>query len=140
MLIVLDTNVLVSGLLRPFGTPARVLDQVISNTVQVAFDDRILDEYIEVLSRPKFGFSGMQIKALVDHIRLNGQHVVAAPLPPESFPDPGDIPFAEVAVSAPVQVLVTGNLDHFELLERYGVSVLSPREFIESLGRLLSKD
>lgn len=138
MLIVLDTNVLVSGLLSPFGPPARVLDQVLSNTVQVAFDDRVLDEYAEVLSRPIFHFDPGDLSALIDHIRLNGRHVSPAPLEADDWPDPGDIPFAEVAVASSVNILVTGNVKHFAALEE--VPVLSPSEFMDSLQGLLGRD
>ena len=140
MVIVLDTNVLVSGLLNPFGPPGRVLDQVLMNTVRVAFDDRILDEYSEVLARPKFGFSRPNTQALTDHLRLNGKQVVSAPIRASNLPDAGDIPFAEVAISASVDALVTGNLGHFDLLDKEGVPVLSPSEFLESLGRLLQQE
>lgn len=139
MLIVLDTNVLVSGLLSPFGLPARVLDQVLSNTVQVAYDDRILDEYAAVLVRPAFHFDPASVRALIDHIRLNGRHVSPAPLNYHDWPDPRDVPFAEVAVSSSAVVLVTGNAKHFAPLRRYEVPVLSPREFMESLQRLLGR-
>lgn len=135
MLIVLDTNVLVSGLLSPFGPPARVLDQVLSNTVQVAYDDRILDEYAEVLSRPVFHFEPGDSSALIEHIRLNGLHVSPAPLAPHDWPDQGDVPFAEVAVGASSNALVTGNVRHFKLLRK--VPVLTPRELIETLQGLL---
>ena len=135
MLIVLDTNVLVSGLLSPFGPPARVLDQVLSNIVQVAFDDRILDEYAEVLSRPVFHFDPGDVSALIEHIRLNGLHVSPAPLKSFDWPDLGDLPFAEVAVGASSDALVTGNVRHFKLLRL--VPVLTPRELIEILQGLL---
>jgi len=137
VLIILDTNVLVSGLLNPFGSPARVVDQVTTNVVQVAYDDRILAEYIDVLSRPSFGFSEKNVRDLIAHIKSSGIHIVAKPLGFKDNPDPGDLPFAEVAVEARVDVIVTGNLSHFQYLERHGVSVLSPPEFMESVGRLL---
>ncbi len=138
MLIVLDTNVLVSGLLSPFGPPARVLDQVLSNTVQVAFDDRILDEYEEVLSRPAFHFDPGDVSALIDYIRLNGRHVSPAPLGSHDWPDQGDIPFAEVAVSSSSDALVTGNVRHFKPLRE--VPVVSPRELIVILQGLLGRN
>lgn len=139
MLIVLDTNVLVSGLISPFGAPARVLDQIVLGTIQVVFDDRIMDEYREVLSRPVFGFSPANIRALLDHIELNGIHVIPEPLPDDEAPDPGDLPFAEVAVDARADCLVTGNLKHFEFLERRNIPVLAPSEFMEGLGRMLDE-
>ena len=108
--------------------------------VRVAFDDRILDEYLEVLARPKFHYSSKGTQALIDHIRLNGQQVTGTPIPEASLPDAGDRPFAEVALSGPADALVTGDLGHFSLLQGHGVPVLTPAEFIESLGRLLQQD
>jgi len=80
LLIILDTNVLVSGLINPFGSPARVVDQVTLNIVRVAYDDRIIAEYMEVLSRPAFGFSEKNVRDLMEHIKLSGIHIVAKPL------------------------------------------------------------
>jgi len=139
VLIVLDTNVLVSALLSPFGTPARVLDQVLSNVVQLAFDDRILAEYGEVLKRPRFGFPASDIQALLNHIQLNGSQIAAAPAGFRKFPDPGDLPFAEVALSAPAEALVTGNVSHFRALEGRGIPVLTPSEFMDGLEQLIRR-
>jgi len=139
VLIVLDTNVLVSALLSPFGTPARVLDQVLSNVVQLAFDDRILAEYSEVLKRPRFGFPASGTQALLNHIQLNGSQIAAAPAGFRKFPDPGDLPFAEVALSAPAEVLVTGNVSHFRALEGRGIPVLTPSEFMDGLEQLVRR-
>jgi putative PIN family toxin of toxin-antitoxin system len=139
LLIVLDTNVLVSGLISPFGAPARVLDQIVLGTIQVAFDDRIMDEYREVLSRPVFGFSSANVSALLNHIVLSGIHVVPEPLTGDEAPDPGDMPFAEVAVDARADCLVTGNLKHFEFLEDRNIPALTPSEFMEGLGRMLDE-
>jgi putative PIN family toxin of toxin-antitoxin system len=140
VLIVLDTNVLVAGLINPFGSPARVLDQVVSGTVRVAFDDRILDESIQVLKRPAFGFSAANISALIDHIKLNGIHVVPEPLGANGILDQGDLPFAEVAVHARVDALVTGNLKHFQFLENQSIPVLAPSQFMDAMGRILSDE
>jgi putative PIN family toxin of toxin-antitoxin system len=52
--IVLDTNVLISAALQPRGLPARVLEMVAYGAVELCASSEILDEYREVLSRPKF--------------------------------------------------------------------------------------
>ena len=51
---VLDTDVVVSGLLSPYGPPGRLLDMVVSRQLRVTLDDRIEDEYRHVLARPRF--------------------------------------------------------------------------------------
>ena len=110
MIIVLDTNVLVSALLTPHGPPGRVLDLVLTGELTVAFDDRILDEYHAVLRRPKFGFADHDILEIVDYLAHVGLAVVATPLT-VLLPDGDDLPFLEVA-SAASAILVTGNARH----------------------------
>ncbi|MCJ7676554.1 MAG: putative toxin-antitoxin system toxin component, PIN family, partial [Anaerolineales bacterium] len=79
MLVVIDTNVLVSGLINPDGPPARVVDLLLANVIQAAFDDRVLAEYDEVLTRKPFSFNRKHVQSLLDHIRLNGTQVSAPP-------------------------------------------------------------
>jgi putative PIN family toxin of toxin-antitoxin system len=129
--LVLDTNVLVSGLLSPHGPPGRILALVLSGKLAAAYDVRILSEYLEVLSRPEFGFSQSDIEAVLTSIQVDGRPVTGRPLPAQ-LPDSSDEPFLEVAVAAGVS-LVTGNLRHFPSRLRAGVRVVSPREFLELL-------
>jgi len=51
--VVLDTNVLVSSLLSQKSWPAKILNLILDDHIQVAYDDRILGEYEEVLARPE---------------------------------------------------------------------------------------
>ena len=53
MKIVLDTNVLVSGILSPNGPPAAVLRALLTERVTLCFDERIVSEYRDVLTRTK---------------------------------------------------------------------------------------
>lgn len=131
MKIVLDTNVLVSALLRPGSLPARILDLVLAGQVTLALDDRIFAEYQSVLIRPEFSFPPDQIRALLEFVWRAGELVDATSLPIH-LPDPDDVMFIEVAVSAVADALVTGNLKHFPASQRRGVRVLSPREWLET--------
>lgn len=54
MKIVLDTNVLVSGLINANGFPGRIIDLVRNNILQLIIDSRIMEEYSDVLNRDKF--------------------------------------------------------------------------------------
>jgi uncharacterized protein len=128
--IVLDTNVLVSGLLSPFGPPGEIVRLVSAGEVELCVDARILCEYSEVLSRPRFGFDPDSVGALMDYIGFSGH--VAASLPLElRLPDPDDEPFLEVALACGSECIVTGNLVHFPADACLGVEVLSPAQFIE---------
>jgi putative PIN family toxin of toxin-antitoxin system len=130
MKIVLDTNVLVSGLLQPFGPSGQIVRLVASGELVLCHDPRILAEYREVLFREKFRFDPERVEALLDQIRAGGIPVMARPLGVR-LPDPDDEPFLEIALAGGAQCLVTGNSKHFPIEGRQGAQVLSPREFIE---------
>jgi len=56
MRIVLDTNVLVAGLLSPSGPPAWIVEAVLAGELDLALDAAIRQEYEDVLRRPEFRF------------------------------------------------------------------------------------
>ena len=104
MIVVLDTNVLISGLLKPFSTSAAILRLAISGLIRPAYDFRILTEYREVLNRPVFGFDRGSVEEFLRQFEDEG---LAVSPPPLSFrlPDPWDEPFLEVAFGSAAAVL-----------------------------------
>ena len=133
MRIVLDTNVLVSALLRDASVPAQVVDLWFAGDVDLVVDSRIVAEYREVLRRPEFSFDAHDVDALLAMVD-RAERVVAAPLP-VTLPDPSDAPFLEVAAAAAVDALVTGKVRHFRIREgRIDIPVLTPRAFLNLLG------
>ena len=134
MRIVVDTNVLVSGLLSPFGAPGVVVAQIVSGSVSLCYDGRILAEYTDILRRETFLFSKMSIAALLGAIQANGELTSAAPTPVR-LPDPTDESFLEVAVASVADYLVTGNVRHFPDSARQGVRIVSPRRFVDACLR-----
>ena len=131
ILIVLDTNVLVSSLLNPNGSPGKILDLIIGGQIQVAYDDRILGEYEDVLARPELHIRPSQAFAVIGHIELSGKFVTAESLSTEGYPDPDDIMFAEVLIASNANALVTGNLRHYQPLVQRKMPVYSPVQFLE---------
>ncbi|MGO8989855.1 MAG: putative toxin-antitoxin system toxin component, PIN family [bacterium] len=129
MKIVLDTNVLVAGLLSPFGPCGEVVRMVSSGEVTLCFDALILTEYSEVLYRPKFGFDKDKIAALLDHIQHRGHTVASSPLL-HSLPDPDDEAFLKAAIAGKAKCLVTGNARHFPSKLCQGQKVFSPSGFL----------
>ena len=130
MKIVLDTNVLVSGLLNPFGPSGEVVRMVFSGELLLYIDARILSEYQDVLHRPKFNFNKDHIGILLDFIKQYGQFISSSPLT-NRLPDPDDEPFLEVAIAGRVRSLVTGNTGHYPSPLREGIDIFSPSEYIE---------
>jgi putative PIN family toxin of toxin-antitoxin system len=125
--VVLDTNILVAGLLNPSGNPGRVVDLFLAGEITLLVDDRILAEYRAVLPRPKFALEA-EVSSLLDAVELESFRVSAQPLDVE-LPDPADVPFLEVAVTGEADSLVTGNARHFRPAE-LRIRVESPTEFI----------
>lgn len=130
--VVLDTNVVVSGVLSAAGPPGWILEAVLTGDLQVAFDATIRLEYEDVLSRREFGLSPARVQDLLAAFDRFGLFVDAAPPLDAALPDADDEPFLAVAAATDA-TLVTGNLRHFPPARRCGVVVLSPREFVDSL-------
>jgi uncharacterized protein len=130
MKIALDTNVLVSGLLTPFGSSGEILRMVFSGKLTLCLDARILAEYKDVLHRPKFKFNRDHIIVLLDFIKQYGHFTSSAPLQIR-LPDPDDEPFLEVAIAGRVVSLVTGNCVHYPPSPFEGINIFSPSEFVE---------
>jgi putative PIN family toxin of toxin-antitoxin system len=133
MRVVLDTNVLVSGLLSPHGPAAQLVLMVAAGAIVVCHDSRILDEYRTVLLRPRFRFPRGQVEALVTQIESEGEFVAASPVTFD-LPDASDMPFIEVAVAAGADALITGNRRHFPSGVAGVVPVLSPAEALAVLA------
>ena len=131
MELVLDTNVLISGLLSPRNPPGRIVDGLRSGKLSLVVDDRILAEYRVVLRRPVFDryVTAAERDWIVAFLEIESRRVITG-LRVDSLPDPNDACFIEVAAEAGLP-LVTGNLKHYPKRSRAGVLVLSPREFIE---------
>jgi putative PIN family toxin of toxin-antitoxin system len=129
--VVLDTNVLVSSLLSQKSWPAKILDLILDDHIQVAYDDRILGEYEEVLARPELHITPPRALAVIDHIELAGIFVAAEPLSTEGYTDPDDIMFAEVFITSNAEALITGNLRHYKPLLKQNALVLTPAQFME---------
>ncbi len=130
MRVVVDTNVILSGLMNQNGYPGQVVDAVLSRKVSVLYDDRILGEYREVLRRPKFRLVTADIEAFVQLVEKFGEYFSGQRLD-VVLPDETDLPFLEVAVAGFADALITGNAKHFKPRKgRHDINVCSPAEFI----------
>lgn len=129
MRIVLDTNVLVSGLLNSKGNPATVLSLALRGVVQGCYDGRILSEYAEVLARPHFKFDPQQVRDVLSKLEADGVSVSPSPAA-FGLPDRDDEPFLAVALAAPADYLVTGNTADYPPDKCRGARVVTPAEFV----------
>ena len=130
MKVVLDTNVVVSGLLHSEGNPGQILALALSGAVQICHDERILAEYREVLARPRLKLNPERVKEILVKLATDGT-AVRTGTEQWNLPDADDEPFLAVTFSAPADYLITGNIRHYPGNQRKGCSVVTPVEFME---------
>jgi putative PIN family toxin of toxin-antitoxin system len=136
MIIVLNTNVIISGILKPYGPSAAILRLVAEGAIQAAYDLRLLTEYRDVLTRAKFNFSQDPVDALLTQMEQEGVPVSCRPLN-FPLPDPYDEPFLEVALAAKAMAIATGNKRHFPKGEYERIKIFSPAEFLKVVGKMI---
>ena len=129
---VIDTNVLVSGLLRADGPAGEIVDCIFGNVITPVFDDRILFEYRDVLARPKFCFPLEVVEDLLSAVTVIGKPVIAEHTHVR-LPDEKDRCFYECALSTNSGFLITGNRKHFPFHTCRGIRTCSPSEFLACL-------
>lgn len=131
--VVIDTNVLVSALItRNENSPTvQILRFLANGNIVPVYSDEILKEYNEVLRRDKFKLPEIIIINLLKDIMDNGLKITELAEVTETMPDPKDIVFYAVTLSAQDKdaFLVTGNGKHFPEKP----FVVTPSELVEIL-------
>lgn len=126
---VIDTNVLVSAMLKWNSIPGNVMELVFSKTVIPLLNADIMKEYREVLSRPKFHMTDEIIQNVLAEINQLGIYIGAEEID-IALPDPKDRIFYNVVMEerkTEDAYLVTGNIKHFPS-KPY---VVTPRQMID---------
>jgi uncharacterized protein len=115
--VIIDTNVLVSGLItKNLDSPTvKILKFLSESRIIPVYSKEILQEYSDVLHRPKFGLSGQIVELIIKDIQDHGVEITNIPAINEEFVDQKDIVFYAVTISVQHEnaILVTGNQRHF---------------------------
>ena len=126
---VIDTNVIVSAMLKWNSVPGSVVEMVYSGMITPVWNEQILNEYRQVLSRPKFHLSQDIIAPVIDGITYSGICIDAEVLHID-LPDPKDRVFYEVVMEerkSKDAYLVTGNIKHFPAAP----FIVTPRQMLD---------
>lgn len=128
--IVLDTNVLISAILFK-GKPRRVLDLVISGSVECTLSTVIVDELKDVLQCPKFGFSAEVCFHIIE--KLHGACDIISPSVSVDVirSDPDDNRILECAVEAQAHSIVSGDPHLLDLGKFEKIRILSPADYLK---------
>lgn len=126
---VIDTNVLVSAMLKWDSVPGTIMELTFDGLIIPILNEHIVKEYHEVLVRPKFHFTEEIIYDVLENIQSIGIYVDAEYLDIE-LPDPKDRVFYEVVMEerkTEDTYLITGNIRHFPTKP----FIVTPREMMD---------
>jgi len=111
MRLVLDTNVVVSALLKPASVPGRALAAIWATDAVVLYDARIDHEYRDVLRRPKLrAIASQLVDEFLATLSARGQDLGEVPAWNGAMTDDDDRVFVEVALAGHAHAIVTGNI------------------------------
>ena len=129
---VLDTNVLVSAMLKSGSVPDKIAAEALYGDIIPVLNDEILAEYEDVLRRPRFKFDERAVRVVLDELKRRAVYLDAGPID-EVLPDPKDVVFYAVLMEKRKEeeaYLVTGNLKHFPIR----TYIVTPREMLDILS------
>jgi putative PIN family toxin of toxin-antitoxin system len=129
--VVLDTNIIISAMLTPRRACAGLSDMPSRARFPALRQRTIFAEYEDVIRRPRFRRSAIEIESLLNTIRerslwINPASVVRA------CSDPADNIFLECAQAAGAIYLVTGNAKHFPTSWE-GTDIVTARQLLDSV-------
>ena len=130
MTVVVDTNVLISGIFFT-GAPNRILQACMSGTIDLVVSPEILVEYRRVADELASRFPGVEVSRVLDLITVKSLICDAEPLSDQVCDDPDDDKFLACALASGTRIIVTGDkallrLDGFRTL-----SIVRPRPFVD---------
>jgi putative PIN family toxin of toxin-antitoxin system len=133
--VVLDTNVLVSGIAYPAGTPGKILGAWRRGAVIVVLSDHIVGELSRSLPRMnhRLNWAPQKFKEEIELLALLAQMVEPANLPQAAARDPNDVPVLGTLLASKADYLITGDDDLLSLAEQYP-TVISPADFWRKHG------
>jgi len=134
--VVLDTNVLVSGLRSKRGAAFRVLALLPSERFIANVSVPLVVEYEKALLAPASAVqsSPRQIRAFIDYFCALADKRMIHFLWRPRLRDPKDEMVLEIAVAGRCQFIVTFNVADFAGVDEFGIEVITPHQFLQVLG------
>ncbi len=130
--IILDTNVLVAAFKSSRGTSYRLLSLIDSGKFQLNVSTPLVAEYEEVLRRETPYINATDV---VDYLcSISNRHKIFFLWRPV-LKDPDDDFILELAVKCNA-IIVTWNIRDFKKAARFGINVVTPKEYLQQIGEL----
>ena len=129
MKVVLDTNVLISGIYFG-GLPGKILEAWGARRFQLLVSTEILQEYLNVAERLADRYAGVEYESILGLIIQNAELVQASKLPEPVSTDPDDDKFLACALAGESTTIVSGDSDLIHVSGYCGIKVLTPKAFV----------
>jgi putative PIN family toxin of toxin-antitoxin system len=139
MRVVVDTNVLISALRSRRGASHRLLRLIGQGRFTPCLSVPLVLEYEDVAKRltRSLGFSGKDIDDIIDYLCSQSMHCRIHFLWRPFLKDANDDLLLEVAIAGGARHIVTHNIRDFAGIEQFGLSALTPRQFLQEIGEQL---
>ncbi|MBN1309177.1 MAG: putative toxin-antitoxin system toxin component, PIN family [Chitinispirillaceae bacterium] len=136
--VVIDTNVIVAALRSRQGASHDLFRLIGTGRFQLNLSVSLLIEYERALLDPKLKipFSADEKRKILNYVCANAHHQEIYFLWRPLLADPGDDMILELAVASGSQVIVTFNKRDFRGVERFGIAVKAPIDYLKMLGEL----
>jgi len=135
--VVLDTNVLVSGLVARLGVPRQILDAWVEGCFTLVTSLYLVEELVHVLSYPRIAkrlrISSEEVEALLAALLSQAEVVPGHLCLPGVTRDPKDDSVVACAKEGQADCIVSGDQDLLVLGEYEGIQVVTPRQFMQSI-------
>ena len=129
MKVVLDTNVLISGIYFG-GIPGKILEAWGARRFQLLVSTEILQEYLNVAERLADRYAGVEYESILGLIIQNAELVQPSKLPEPVSTDPDDDKFLACALAGQSTTIVSGDSDLINVSGYCGIKVLTPKAFV----------
>ena len=129
MKVVLDTNVLISGIYFG-GIPGKILEAWGARRFQLLVSTEILQEYLNVAERLADRYAGVEYESILGLIIQNAELVQPSKLPEPVSTDPDDDKFLACALAGESTTIVSGDSDLINVSGYCGIKVLTPKAFV----------
>ena len=129
MKVVLDTNVLISGIYFG-GIPGKILEAWGARHFQLLVSTEILQEYLNVAERLSDRYAGVEYESVLGLIIQNAELVQPSDLPEPVNTDPDDDKFLACALAGDSTTIVSGDSDLLNVSGYCGIKVLRPKAFV----------
>lgn len=127
--VVADTNVIISAAIAN-GPPRRLIDRCVENKITLLVSQHILEEYVDLLNRPKLNLRTEEIQRHIVAINSTAEIVAVTSDVRVGHEDPADNKILARALDGIADYIVSGDSHLLDLEEFQGIPIMGVSEFL----------